>query len=155
MDLAEWTRCSSLCICAVRLRIWVREVEFGIPRVAGALLAAFRITDGVERSMVGLLVDVLLELAPNLGLGVTLRSPEGSLNRVGGGFIGVLIEGCLSLYVSDIGGDGGVGVSETVSEVETDFVSGGVVIIGEEATEFGEAEYGERSAAMFVCRGAN
>ena len=46
-DLADCTRCSSFCICAVRVRIWVREVEFGRPRVAGAFDLAFRITDGV------------------------------------------------------------------------------------------------------------
>jgi hypothetical protein len=46
-DLADCTRCSSLCICAVRVRIWVRDVELGRPRVAGAFALAFRMTEGV------------------------------------------------------------------------------------------------------------
>lgn len=130
------------------MRIWVRDVEFGTPRVAGALEAAFRISEGVGR-----LLEVLLELAPYLGFGVTLRSPEGSRNLVGGGFMGVFFEGLASLDASDIGGDGGVGVSETVSEVDTDLVSGGVVIIGEDATDVGDPpEYGEASAAMSVSK---
>lgn len=35
-DLADCTRCSSRCIWAVRLRICVRDVELGRPRVDGA-----------------------------------------------------------------------------------------------------------------------
>jgi hypothetical protein len=46
-DLADCTRCSSRCICAVRVRICVREVEFGNPRVGGAFAFVFRMTDGV------------------------------------------------------------------------------------------------------------
>lgn len=109
-------------------------------------------TEGVERGFAfGRLVEVLDVLAPYFGLGVMLRSPEGSRNFVGGGFMGVLIEGLASLDASDIGGEGGVGVSETVSEVDTDLVSGGVVIIGEDATEFGDPrEYGELSATISV-----
>lgn len=134
------------------MRICVRDVEFGNPLVAGALLAEFRIKEGVARLLaVGRLVDGFVEFDPYLGFGVTLKSLEGTRNLVGGGAMGVLVEGKASRETSDIGGDGGVGVSETVSEVDTDFVSGGVVIIGEEATDIGEAlEYGEESAGMCV-----
>lgn len=66
-----------------------------------------------------------------------LVSPEG-MRILLGGFIGVRIAFDSFADDSDIGGDGGVGVSDTVSAVETDFVSGGVVISGEEAPEFGE-----------------
>lgn len=55
-----------------------------------------------------------------------------------GGFIGVFAIGLVVAEASDMGGEGGVGVSETVSVVDTDLVSGGVVIIGEEAVEVGE-----------------
>lgn len=55
------------------------------------------------------------------------------------------------MEASDIGGDGGVGVSDTVSFVETDFVSGGVVIIGDEAVETGEpSNNGEFGAVISV-----
>lgn len=46
-DLAECTRCSNRCICAVRLRMCVSDVEFGNPRVAGALVLVWRMTAGV------------------------------------------------------------------------------------------------------------
>lgn len=46
-DLADCTRCSSRCICAVRLRICVRELEFAGLRVAGAFILVPRMTDGV------------------------------------------------------------------------------------------------------------
>lgn len=65
--------------------------------------------------------------------------------------MGVLSGFRASRDISDIGGEGGVGVSETVSEVDTDLVSGGVVIIGEEAIESGEPrEYGELSVPICV-----
>jgi len=55
-----------------------------------------------------------------------------------GGLTGVFATGLAFAEASDIGGEGGVGVSEVVSVVEMDFVSGGVVIIGEEAVDDGE-----------------
>jgi hypothetical protein len=70
-----------------------------------------------------------------------------------GGFIGVFTVGIAEPEASEIGGEGGVGVSETVSVVETDLVSGGVVIIGEEAVEVGESSKdGEFGAEMSVSR---
>lgn len=68
-----------------------------------------------------------------------------------GGFIGVFRIGLADPEASDIGGDGGVGVSDTVSVVDTDFVSGGVVIIGDEAVDVGESpKNGELGAVMCV-----
>jgi hypothetical protein len=86
-------------------------------------------------------------------LGVALSPPEGILILLGGGFIGVL--SCVGALVdlSETGGEGGVGVSETVSAVETDFVSapGGVLISGDDATESGDrAISGEFGAVMSV-----
>ena len=159
-DLADWTRCSSRCICAVRLRIWVSEVEFGNPRVAGALVLVCRITEGVAflvRVELGGAVGPLeVRKFPDgnrvVGLGVVLESPEGNFNLLFGGFIGVLAIGLVVAEASDIGGDGGVGVSETVSVVETDLVSGGVVIMGEEAVDAGEpsSKAGELGAVRSV-----
>jgi hypothetical protein len=124
----------------------VSDVEFGMPRVAGAFVFAFRITAGVAflmRVELGGAVGPLEVLKfPDgilvLGLGVVLESPEGSFNLLFGGFIGVLAIGLAEAEASEIGGDGGVGVSETVSLVETDLVSGGVVIMGEDDVEAGE-----------------
>lgn len=163
LDLADCTRCSSLCICAVRVRIWVRDVELGRPRVAGAFALAFRITEGVtflaREELVGAVSPLELRKVDDddgyraAGLGVVLESPEGSFILLFGGFIGVLTAGLAEPEASEIGGDGGVGVSETVSVVETDLVSGGVVIIGEEAVDVGEpAKEGELGAVMSVVR---
>lgn len=77
-----------------------------------------------------------------IGFGVVLESPEGSFSLLAGRFIGVFID-CAVVEASEIGGDGGVGVSETVSLVEIDLVSGGVVIIGDEAVEAGEPSSNE------------
>ena len=94
-DLAECTRCSSRCICAVRVRIWVREVELGSPLVVvgGALVLVFRMTEGVAflvRTEFGGAIDPLelLKLPDayrgTVGLGVVLESPEGSLSLLFG-----------------------------------------------------------------------
>jgi hypothetical protein len=161
-DLADCTRRSSFCICAVRVRIWVRDVELGMPRVAGAFALAFRMTEGVAFLALEELVGPVgpLELCTDddngyraVGLGVVLESPEGILILLFGGFIGVFMTGLADPEASEMGGDGGVGVSETVSVVETDLVSGGVVIIGEEAVDVGEpANEGEFGAVISVVR---
>lgn len=164
-DLADCTRCSNRCICAVRLRICVRDVEFGKPRVAGAFVLAFRISDGVafllRMELFGIAGPLELRRLAfpdgcrgTVGLGVVLESPEGSLSLLFGGFEGVLAISLAFAEASDIGGDGGVSVSDTVSFVDTDFVSGGVVIIGDEAVELGEpSKDGEFGAVISVVRG--
>ena len=162
-DRADCTRCSNLCICAVRLRICVKDVELGGLRVvAGALLRTFRMTEGVAsllRAGVGAADPGPLELRrfPDgilvAGLGVVLESPDGSLSLLLGWLMGVLATGFVVAEASDIGGDGGVGVSETVSTVETDLVSGGVLIIGDEAAELYDASgsnAGELGAVISV-----
>jgi len=135
----------------------VREVEFGKPLVGCDLLAALRITDGVALSeLVGTggfrvvrEVDIKRE-----GFGVVLESPVGSRETLLCWFWGVLSMRLVAALtdVSEIGGEGGVGVSDTVSAVPTDLVSGGVVIIGEEATESGECSNGEFGAVMSMDR---
>lgn len=164
-DLADWTRCSSLCICAVRVRICVSEVELGRPLllfvVAGAFDLVLLITEGVaflvRDELSGTLtpepleVRTLPEVYRAAGFGVVLESPEGSLSLLFGGLRGVLTISRAEPDASEIGGDGGVGVSDTVSVVETDFVSGGVVIMGEEAVEDGEStKDGEFGAVISV-----
>lgn len=77
---------------------------------------------------------------PNcLGLGVMLWSADGrrDLRVVGAGVFAVAIFG-KGAEASDMGGEGGSWISDTVSAVEMDFVSGGVRISGELAVEFGE-----------------
>lgn len=139
--------------------MWVSEVELGRPRVAGAFALALRISDGVaflaREELVGAVGPLELRRLDEgilaIGLGVVLESPEGSFILLFGGFIGVLTTGLAEPEASEMGGDGGVGVSETVSFVDTDLVSGGVVIIGEEAVELGEpAIEGELGAVMSV-----
>lgn len=138
------------------------EVEFGTPRVGGAFVfLVFRMTDGVaflSRNDDAVPVEPL-EVLPGcrlddecleFALRVVLELPEGSFSLLFGGFMGVFAIGLVA-EASDIGGDGGVGVSEMVSTVETDLVSGGVVIIGEEAVDLGEPSYcGEFGAVMSV-----
>jgi len=133
----------------------------GKPLVAGALALAFRMTDGVaflaREELVGAVGPLELRRFDDgyrdVGLGVVLESPEGSFSLLFGGFIGVFAIGLADPEASEIGGDGGVGVSETVSVVDTDLVSGGVVIIGDEAVDVGEpANEGELGAVMSVDR---
>ncbi len=131
----------------------------GRPRVAGALVLVWRMTAGVaflareeEVGAVGPLeLRRLLEAYRDEGFGVVLESPVGNFILLGGGFIGVFKIDLADPDASDMGGDGGVGVSETVSVVEIDFVSGGVVIIGDEAVDVGESSRdGELGAVMSV-----
>ena len=72
-----------------------------------------------------------------IGLGVTLRSADGARMRLGG-LRGV--RNALGPFDerSEMGGEGGVGVSEIVSAVDTDLLSGGVLIRGDEAMESGD-----------------
>jgi hypothetical protein len=158
-DLADCTRCSNLCICAVSVRICVRDVELGSPRVAGAFVRVFRMTDGVAIRFRTVLMGVgpgpmelrrLEEMLRTEGLGVVLELPEGSFNLLLGGLIGVFETGRVVAEASDIGGEGGVGVSETACIVDNDRISGGVVIIGDEAVETGED--GESGAVISVER---
>ena len=125
--------------------------------MAGAFVLVLRITEGVafrfRTELVGAGVGPLelrrfedAYLAD--GLGVVLESPVGNFNLLFGGLIGVLATGLAVAEASDIGGEGGVNVSGAVSFVEMDFVSGGVVIIGDEAIETGED--GEFGAVMSV-----
>jgi hypothetical protein len=145
----------------VRLRICVRDVELATARVvAGAFALVFRITDGVASRLLVAVVSVgapleLRRLPEGIlvaGFGVVLESPDGSFSLLFGWFIGVFTD-LAGSERSDIGGDGGVGVSETVSAVETDLVSGGVVIMGEEAVElkeFSGSKAGEFGAVISV-----
>ncbi len=127
--------------------------------MAGALLLAFRITEGVaflaREELVGAVGPLELRRFPDgyraAGFGVVLESPVGSFSLLLGGFIGVLTICLADPEASEIGGDGGVGVSDTVSVVEIDLVSGGVVIIGDEAVEVGEpSNDGEFGAVISV-----
>jgi len=139
----------------------VRDVELGRPRVAGALDLAFRITAGVALRMRVELGGAdgggprELRRFPDgyraAGLGVVLESPEGSFILLFGGFIGVFSIRFAEPEASEIGGEGGVGASDIPSVVEIDFVSGGVVIIGEEAVDVGESpREGEFGAVISV-----
>lgn len=86
--------------------------------------------------------------ASALGFGVMLFSAEGRrVFRWGAGVLTVEVLRVDDLRVpilgmgkeaSDMGGDGGSWSSDAVSAVDNDFVSGGVVIIGELAVERGE-----------------
>jgi len=138
----------------------VSEVELGKPRVAGAFVLVFPITEGVAFlalvELIGAAGPLELPRFPDgirvVGLGVVLESPEGSFSLLLDGFIGVFTIGLADEEASDIGGDGGVGVSDTVSVVETDFVSGGVVTIGDDAVDVGErpSSDGELGAVISV-----
>ena len=136
----------------MRLRICVRDVELGKPLVAGAFVLAFRITEGVaflvREELVGTGGPLEVRRLPDgyrgaVGFGVVLESPEGSFNLLIGGFAGVFAIGLAFAEASDIGGDGGVRVSDAITGVDSIFASGGVEMNGEEAVEFGdEGEFG-------------
>lgn len=80
-----------------------------------------------------------------------LEPPDGNLSLLFGGFIGVFTSGLAFADASDIGGDGGVRVAGPESIVETDFVSGGVVINGEDVVDDGEpSNSGELGAVISV-----
>jgi len=162
-DLADCTRASRRCIWAVRDRIWEREFEGGsLWEVARVVLVGSGFAAGVR---VALLVvatrvpgaralDDAVE-AENLGLGVILWSADGSRDFLCVAGPGVLIGAPLAFgsgaEASDMGGDGGSWISETVSAVERDLVSGGVVISGELAVEFGErSNVGDSGTDMSV-----
>ena len=157
-ERADCTRCSRRCICAVRVRICVRDVELGKPLVAGAFALVLRMTAGVAfRFLVvlGVGIDIPLEVRkPDegyrcaAGFGVVLESPEGSFNLLLGGLLGVLAACIAVVDASDIGGEGGVRASEI--PVDTDLVSGGVAIIGEDEFELGESIVGEFGAVISV-----
>lgn len=123
------------------------DVELGRPRVAGAFALVCLITEGVAflvREVLGggaagpFEVRKLPDGNRVAGFGVVLELPDGSFNLLFDRFEGVLATDLAVEEASEIGGDGGVGVSETVSAVEIDFVSGGVVIIGDDAVDAGE-----------------
>jgi hypothetical protein len=79
----------------------VRDVEFGNPRVAGALVLVWRITAGVAflvlEEEVGAAGPFELRRLPvaylDMGFGVVLESPVGSFVLLAGGFIGVFRTG--------------------------------------------------------------
>lgn len=97
----------------------VRELEFGIPLVGGALPFVFRMTDGVAFLPRDVLAGIddpgPLELRKledwyiRPGLGVVLESAVGSFDLPFGGFIGVFATVLAVEEASDIGGEGGVG----------------------------------------------
>lgn len=143
-DLADWTRCSRRCICAVRVLICVSDVEFVVPLVAAAFVLVLLITAGVA-FLLRFVTGVGATEGPRdarklpegilvLGFGVVLESAVGTLSLLRG-FIGVITTGRLVVDDSDTGGEGGVADEGCV---DTDCVSGGVVIMGEEAVETGE-----------------
>lgn len=139
--------------------MWVSDAEFGKP--LGCVVrgrAAVRLTEGVGRleddGIDGPREDRsgCAEDGYRIGLGVTLRSADGARMRLGG-LRGV--RNALGAFDerSEMGGEGGVGVSEIVSAVETDLLSGGVVIRGDEAMESGDispANEGVCGAVMSV-----
>lgn len=83
-----------------------------------------------------------------VALGVTLISLEGSLNLDLGALVGVLIEAFIGPEVSDIGGDGGVSFPGFMKSIG--FVSGVVVINGEEVLLSGESNSSETVVAVVV-----
>lgn len=132
LERADCTLASRRCICAVRVRMCVRELE------AGSLWAARRVVvragvlpsgippEGRDPGMRG-----------GLGRGLGVMSIDG--NRDFRARAGVLCNAAPPVReASDMGGDGGSCSSESVSTSDSDLVSGGVVINGLEAVECGE-----------------
>jgi hypothetical protein len=123
----------------------VRELEAGILWLAARVVF---VADGRAvgvRKLVPLVVATRdagareVEVLKCFGFGVMLWSAEGSRDFFATG-AGVFVVASLGRVAeaSDMGGDGGSCTSETVSAVDTDFESGGVVISGELAVECGD-----------------
>ena len=119
---------------------------------------AVRLTEGVVRLDTGGMDgpreerNGCAEDGYRIGLGVTLRSADGARMRLGG-LIGVRKGLGAFDDRSEMGGEGGVGASEIVSVVDTDLLSGGVVIRGDEAMESGDispVKDGELGAVISV-----
>ena len=124
LDLAYWTLCSSFCILPIRPRIWCREVELGkvvdsLPRVvlrpAGVIKLLLRVVEGsldwrdtCEEYCKGFgVVEFVIDIRGCLGAGVC----------------------SLAVFdLSDVGGDGGVWVSEAIEDTD---LFGGVATVGE------------------------
>ena len=113
-------------------------VEVGRPWAAEGRGAGVRIALEVAIREVGARPDV--EEPKAFGLGVAPMSTEGRrILRCAAG-PGVLVAGTLEsdAEASDLGGEGGSWISETVSTVEIDLLSGGVMTNGELAVDCGE-----------------
>ena len=121
------------------------DVEFGRPRVAGALFLAFRMTAGVAflfRDVLGgggaIAGPLDVRKFPDgilvFGFGVVLESAVGTFILLLG-FMGVLMTGLAVADASEMGGEGGVGA---VVFVETDLLSTGVMTMGDEAVDAGD-----------------
>ena len=147
LERADCTRASSRCICAVRVRMWVRELDCGSLLVEGrADLAAEDRWAGVRIALEVVATRVVrvddVDAVNALGFGVMLFSAEGSLLfRCGAGVFSpppILGKGN---EASDMGGDGGSWSSSVVvSAADIALRSGGVMIIGELAVECGELQ---------------
>lgn len=146
-ERTDCTRASRRCIWAVRVRMWLRDVDGGnrfpgprlpfVPVDRGAVVV--RIDEPVEpvaaaRAVVGREVEVA-----GLDFGVTLGSNGGNLDAfLGLVGAGVMIDDALGLDLgrdtdaSDIGGDGGSLTWILVEDMED---SGGVVVSGELAPD--------------------
>jgi hypothetical protein len=73
-----------------------------------------------------------------LGLGVASVDGMRVLRAAGAGVFAAFTAFGSGAEASDMGGDGGSWTSDTVSAVESDFVSGGVVTSGELAVDCGD-----------------
>lgn len=114
-------------------RIWYSEPDFerpsGLLLLAALFIVVLRENDGVACSELLFMADGPLEYLRFLdgycGRGVVSESDIEGLD------LGIRIDGAGAACIewSDVGGDGGVGVSDTVEEA--DFV-GGVAIVGED-----------------------
>jgi hypothetical protein len=138
--------------------MWVREFEGGI------LWAVARVDFAVELRWAGTRIELEavatraereeeVDVVNALDFGVLLFSAEEDGSRLFRGGAGALSPPILGkgTEVSDIGGDGGSCISDAVSAVDNDLVSGGVMIIGELAVECGELQKeGEPGTEMSV-----
>lgn len=111
LDRADWTRASRRCICAVRERMWEREVEAGIlwdvDREPGTFGAGVLVVGVVVATRVpGGRLDVEVENC--FGFGVILWSAEGrrDFRTADAGVFAVAAFG-RGTEASDMGGDGG------------------------------------------------
>lgn len=146
-ERADCTRASKRCIWAVSVRRLLSVLEgpdfCDIDRggLDGAVGRSFRAAGVRIAPVVTTRVARVAEVdAGNCrGFGVMLQSAEGRRDFLCAA--GVFAKFILSLDtddMSEIVGDGGSWISERVSAVDSDLVSGGVVIMGELAVECGE-----------------
>jgi hypothetical protein len=156
LDRAELTRCSSFCIFPMRPRIWWSEPEAAVPGgswgCSWCVVVVRRGIEGVERILLRGMDGrrECREVRDNCVIGravlveLVMESRDLETGTAG-------VPDMTGNDVSDVGGEGGVGVSETIDEAD---LVGGVAMVGDDAVVVGEfSDVSDRGRPTMESRG--